>query len=83
MLQLKVQEQTEWFVPFDYENPCYNNTIAKDNFFQQGLDKMKGCDLEEDHVASYENFAVFSLSQYQYIILLIAFAKVSKWFVQL
>ena len=51
--------------------------MAEDYFHQQGLDNLKhGCNPEKDHVASYENFAVFSLSQYQYIILLIAFAKV-------
>ena len=51
--------------------------MAEDDFHQQGLDNLKhGCNPEKDHVASYENFAVFSLSQYQYIILLIAFAKV-------
>ena len=51
--------------------------MAEDDFHQQGLDNLKhGCNPEKDHVASYENFSVFSLSQYQYIILLIAFAKV-------
>merc|ERR1712126_628030 len=63
-----VQEQP-WFVEFNYENPCYINTTAQHDFHEQGLDTRKiGCDPEKDHVASYENFAVFSLSQYQYII---------------
>ena len=71
---LFVQEQSSWFVEYNHENPCYINTTAENDFHTQGLDK--NCDPEKDHVASYENFAVFSLSQYQYIILIIAFAKV-------
>ena len=69
-----VQDQ-HWFVEFDHENPCYNGTIAQENFIHQGLDS--DCDAEEYHVASYENYAVFSLSQYQYIILIFVFAKVT------
>ena len=65
-----------WFVGFDYENPCYHGTDAEENFYRQKLNTTYGgCDPEEDPVASYENFAVFNISQFQYIILIIAFSK--------
>ena len=63
-----------WFVEFDYENPCYTNTTAAAQFSLQKLDE-GGCDPDDDPVASYENYAVFSISQFQYIILLVTFAK--------
>ena len=34
-----------------------------------------GCEAGDDQVASYENFAVFNISQFQYIILIIVFSK--------
>ena len=69
-----VREQS-WYVEFDYKNPCYLNTTVEERFREQHLDK--NCDPKADHVASYEDYAVFSVSQFQYIILIIAFAKVS------
>ena len=71
-----VRSQT-WFVEFDFNNPCYNGTIAEDNFYRQKLNEpgRAGCIPELNPVASYENFAVFNISQFQYIILIIAFSK--------
>ena len=63
-----------WFVEFDYENPCYINTTAEENFHRQHLNE-SGCDPEDDPVASYENFTIFNISQFQYIILIITFSK--------
>lgn len=71
---LFLARQQSWFVEFDKQNPCFNNTIAEENFLRQGLD-VAGCDPDDDPVASYENFAVFNLSQFQYIILIIVFSK--------
>jgi len=64
-----------WFVQFDYENPCYVGTEAELAFNTSGLVERFGCDPEEDPVASYENFSIFNISQFQYIILVIAFSK--------
>jgi len=64
-----------WFVQFDYENPCYIDTKAEAAFNSSGLREGFGCDPEEDPVASYENFSIFNMSQFQYIILVIAFSK--------
>ena len=64
-----------WFVPFDYENSCYNGTAAQENFEDLGLLELEKCEKEENPVASYENYALFSVSQYQYIILAVVFAK--------
>jgi len=64
-----------WFVKFEYENPCYVGTQAEVAFNSSGLLETYGCDPEEDPVASYENFCIFSMSQFQYIILVIAFSK--------
>jgi len=64
-----------WFVQFDYENPCYVGTKAEEAFNSSGLIEKFGCDPEEDPVASYENFSIFNISQFQYIILVIAFSK--------
>ena len=73
---LLYSRRQSWFVEFDYENPCYHGTKAEENFYRQKLNTTYGgCDPEEDPVASYENFAVFNMSQFQYIILIIAFAK--------
>jgi len=76
---LKLVEGQSWFVPFDYENPCYLNTTLEDAFNKTNIASIdeEYCDPEADidPVASYENYAVFSVSQFQYIILAVAFAK--------
>eukprot|EP00092_Neocalanus_flemingeri_P015419 GFUD01016687.1.p1 GENE.GFUD01016687.1~~GFUD01016687.1.p1 ORF type:complete len:1358 (+),score=448.86 GFUD01016687.1:946-5019(+) len=64
-----------WFVQFDYDNPCYIGTPAEAAFNSSGLRDRFGCDPEDDPVASYENFSIFTISQFQYIILVIAFSK--------
>jgi len=64
-----------WFVQFDYENPCYVGTEAEMAFNKTGLVEQFGCDPDDDPVASYENFAILNVSQFQYIILVIAFSK--------
>jgi soluble P-type ATPase len=65
----------DWFVPFDYENSCYYNTTAEENFNNLELERLGKCEKEENPVASYENYAIFSVSQFQYIILAVVFAK--------
>jgi len=65
----------DWFVEFDYDSPCYIGTIAEVEFNNSGLLDLDKCDPAEDPVASYENYSVFSVSQFQYIILAIVFAK--------
>jgi len=64
-----------WFVEFNYENPCYVGTDAEMAFNKSGLLEQFGCDPDDDPVASYENFSIFNISQFQYIILVIAFSK--------
>jgi hypothetical protein len=64
-----------WFVPFDYENSCYNGTEAEEDFQENGLLNLEKCEKEENPVASYENYSLFSVSQFQYIILAVVFAK--------
>ena len=64
-----------WFVQFDYDNPCYAGTGAEERFNSSGLAEKFGCDPDDDPVASYENFSIFTVSQFQYIILVIAFSK--------
>lgn len=69
---LYTRSRTDWFVPFQWDNPCYLNTNASEHFNTTGIPK---CDPDDDPVASYENFAIFSISQFQYIILAISFSK--------
>jgi len=67
-----------WFEPFDYQNACYRNTSLEATFLASGLEEYWGaaaCTEASDPVASLENFAIFSVSQFQYIILAVAFAK--------
>jgi len=66
-------ESQPWFVPFDEENSCYKNTTVEEMYNQTEIHI--DCDPEEDPVASFENYAIFSVSQFQYIILVIVFAK--------
>lgn len=67
-----------WFVGFDYKNACYRNTSLEASFNETGIIKYWGeevCTEDEDPVASLENFAIFAVSQFQYIILVIVFSK--------
>ena len=64
-----------WFVPFNDSNACYANTTAELAFNVSGLINLNKCTAEDDPVASYENYAIFCMSQFQYMILVIAFAK--------
>ena len=78
VVALKLVEGQPWFVPFNYKNPCYINTTVEADFAATNLNTIdEYCDPEADidPVASYENYAVFSVSQFQYIILAIAFSK--------
>jgi len=71
-----------WFVPFDYKNACYKNTSLEGAFNDTGIIKYWGgdvCTEDEDPVASLENFAIFAVSQFQYIILVIVFSKGSPY----
>ena len=68
-----------WFVGFDYENSCYAGTPAEAEFNRSGLIDLEKCQSVDDPVASYENYAIFVVSQFQYIILAIAFAKGSPY----
>ena len=72
---LFVTKAQPWFAGFDYENSCYNGTIAEQAFINSGLIDADKCTADDDPVASYENYAIFSVSQFQYIILAIAFSK--------
>jgi len=63
-------------VEFDYDNPCFNGTDAIDNFMRQEMNESyAGCDPDDFPTASYENFALYNVSQFQYIILIITFSK--------
>ncbi len=75
---LKLIEGQPWYVAYDYQNPCFINTTVEADFNATGLPTIdEYCDPEADidPVASYENYAVFSVSQFQYIILAIVFSK--------
>eukprot|EP00095_Tigriopus_kingsejongensis_P012017 maker-scaffold982_size73714-snap-gene-0.8 protein:Tk12017 transcript:maker-scaffold982_size73714-snap-gene-0.8-mRNA-1 annotation:"cation-transporting atpase 13a3" len=61
-----VQTQ-DWFVPFDGNNPSYNGTQWED-FYNETT-------IEDSEVACWENYAVFTISSFQYIILAYAFSK--------
>jgi len=62
--------QNEWFVPFNSSNPGYDNTIAEDDFINSTIEVK-----EEDNFACYENFTIFVISSFQYIILAYVFSK--------
>merc|ERR1711993_180969 len=62
--------QNEWFVPFNSSNPGYKNTMAEDDFINSTI-VVK----EEDNFACYENFTIFVISSFQYIILAYVFSK--------
>ena len=57
----------DWFVPFDIDNPAYSNTTA------EGL--YNATTIFDSEVACWENYAVFAVSSFQYIILAYAFSK--------
>ncbi|XP_059084646.1 polyamine-transporting ATPase 13A3-like isoform X1 [Tigriopus californicus] len=65
-----VQSQ-EWFVPFDGDNPTYNGTKWEDYY--------QATTIEDSEVACWENYAVFTISAFQYIILAYAFSKSSPY----
>jgi len=75
VLALLYTRSQPWFFPFEYENPCYVGTPAESAFNESGLLEGNDCDPKDDPVASYENFSIFNISQFQYIILVIAFSK--------
>jgi hypothetical protein len=64
-----------WFVHFDDSNACYRNTTAELAYNASGLINLNKCSADDDPVASYENYAIFAMSQFQYMILVVAFAK--------
>ena len=61
-----IQEQ-EWFIPFDSENPTYNGTEWAEYYEETTI--------HDSEVACWENYAVFTISSFQYIILAYAFSK--------
>ena len=61
-----IQKQ-EWFIPFDFENPTYNGTEWAEYYEETTI--------EDSEVACWENYAVFTISSFQYIILAYAFSK--------
>merc|ERR1712110_886783 len=64
-----------WFVPFDHENPFYRNTTAE-RFYNATTISRTEEDIESGlAVACWENYAIFSVSAFQYIILAYAFSK--------
>lgn len=75
VLALRFTQMQSWFVEFNDEEACFNGTIAEDNFNSSGLLDLEKCTADESPVACYENYAIFSVSQFQYIILAISFAK--------
>ena len=72
---LYLTQAQPWFVPFNPDEPCYNGTTAEEAFNASGLINLGKCTPEDNAVASYENYSVFCISQFQYIILAVAFAK--------
>ena len=75
VIALTLVKAQPWFVGFEYKNPCYVNTTAETEFTKTLLVSDEYCNPESDPVASYENYTVFSVSQFQYIILAVAFSK--------
>ena len=57
----------DWFVSFDSDNPSYINTTAEEHYNQTTI--------TDSEVACWENYAVFTVSSFQYIILAYAFSK--------
>jgi len=56
-----------WFVPFDVDNTAYVNTSAQSTYEDTTID--------DSEVACFENYAVFAVSAFQYIVLAVAFSK--------
>lgn len=87
-----VQSQ-EWFVPFDSDNPTYNGTQWEDYYQSTTIEdsEVQVALLANNpvgsltwisisiQVACWENYAVFTISAFQYIILAYAFSKSSPY----
>jgi len=54
-------------VPFDVDNPSYANTTVAELYADTTID--------DSEVACFENYAVFAVSAFQYIVLAVAFSK--------
>ena len=62
-------------MPFDHENPFYRNTTAEAYYNATTISRTEE-DIESGlAVACWENYAIFSVSAFQYIILAYAFSK--------
>ena len=72
-------ERQNWFVAFDQSNPRFENTTLE-GAFESSTIEIK----DEDNYACLENYAIFSLSAFQYVILAYVFSKSKpyrKWVV--
>ena len=79
ILGLLYVESQDWFVAFDPKNPGFQNTSLESAFVGSTIEIK-----EEDNFACLENYAVFTLSAFQYIILAYVFSKSKpyrKWVV--
>ncbi len=81
----------DWFYPFDYENPTYNGTGLEGYYEESPVEDSEVSEWTARNeinsylypippfalfqVACFENYAVFCVSAFQYIILAYAFSK--------
>lgn len=63
----------DWFIPFNVSNPSYSGTPAEGHFNDSTIE----IDYAEDgdNFACWENYSVFTVSTFQYIILAYVFSK--------
>ena len=66
-LSLWFTRQQDWFVPFDIDNPTYNGTEFEGYYANTTI--------TDSEVACFENYAIFAVSSFQYIILAYVFSK--------